>query len=567
MLRLFELTTMTRALLRDAPLRHRRLLPRAALAPFVALVLSASGPASAWALQPQRPATSGAPRCISLDEALRIADAQSEAVDVARAGVTRATGQRFQSRSQSLPQVGAVAGYTRLLQSQFSDLVATPVDTGPPAPPSLCAPRIPVNATPGERSAALAQATTCPSGSGGFDFTQTGFGAANQWTLGLQVSQNVYTGGRIQGQNAASDAQLRSANIEVSAQRAQTALDVTQAYYDAVLADQLVAIADSSVAQTAETLRQTKLGRELGTQSEFELLRAQVTHDNQQPDLIRSRRNRDIAYYRLKQLLNVPLDEQLALTTQIEGASGPLVPTIVTTSQPDTAVSSRAPVRELEEAVQTQQGLLKVAKSEKLPSVSITSGYQRLYFPLNAFPNITDARQNWNVGITASIPVFTGGRTKGSEMAAQASLDETRARLRQTREFAALDARVALSLLAEAEATWRASAGTAGQAQRAYSIDQVRYREGISTQTELTQSRLLLEQASANRALAARNLAVARVRLALLRDLPLQPLSTPDAAAGGAAAGQGLTRQQPQQQRAAQQTAGGQANPLGGITP
>jgi outer membrane protein TolC len=67
----------------------------------------------------------------------------------------------------------------------------------------------------------------------------------------------------------------------------------------------------------------------------------------------------------------------------------------------------------------------------------------------------------------------------------------------------------------------RASSGTAQQASRAYTIAEVRYREGISTQLELSESRLLLEQARANRATASRNLQVARMRLALLKDLPL----------------------------------------------
>jgi outer membrane protein TolC len=49
----------------------------------------------------------------------------------------------------------------------------------------------------------------------------------------------------------------------------------------------------------------------------------------------------------------------------------------------------------------------------------------------------------------------------------------------------------------------------------------VRYREGLSTQVELNDSRLLLQQASANAALAVRNLHVARMRVSLLRDLPL----------------------------------------------
>jgi outer membrane protein TolC len=49
----------------------------------------------------------------------------------------------------------------------------------------------------------------------------------------------------------------------------------------------------------------------------------------------------------------------------------------------------------------------------------------------------------------------------------------------------------------------------------------VRYRNGVSTQLELTDARLLLQQAEANRAIAARDLQVARARVALLPDLPL----------------------------------------------
>jgi hypothetical protein len=71
---------------------------------------------------------------------------------------------------------------------------------------------------------------------------------------------------------------------------------------------------------------------------------------------------------------------------------------------------------------------------------------------------------------------------------------------------------------------------------------------------ELSDSRILLQQAQANRALAARNLQVARVRLALLRDLPLQPggQSAPQAGAAmqgaGGAAGTGAGSRAGQQQ-------------------
>jgi outer membrane protein TolC len=222
-------------------------------------------------------------------------------------------------------------------------------------------------------------------------------------------------------------------------------------------------------------------------------------------------------------------------------------------------------VRESAEAVRAQEGQYRAARADRFPTLSLTSGYQRLFFPSSFLPTLNQYAENWNVGGSLSLSLFSGGRVTGSIEQARANLDEAKARLEQSRELAALDTRVALNQLQQAEAAFAASRGTAQQAQRAYSIDQIRYREGISTQTDLTQSRLLLEQATANQAQSARDLAVARARIALLRDLPLNTQ-----ALGGAAARATPAQQQPQQQQqqqpAQQQTpTSTAANPAGAV--
>ncbi|MEO8334844.1 MAG: TolC family protein [bacterium] len=519
---------------------------------------------------PLLPALAGAQqapgaRTLSLDEAIRLAARESEALQIARAGINRASGQVKQARSQYLPQVNSSLAYARTLRSQFSALASggggTDSTSTAPAPQALCSPQIPANATPAQVQAALAQASTCQAAAG-IDFSKVGFGARNAYTLGLAVSQNVYSGGRIEGQTAAADAQKRSAQIELTSQRAQLALDVTQAYFDAVLADRLVVIADTALAQTEDLLRQTQVGRQVGSQSEFELLRATVSRDNQRPTLIARRGDRDVAYFRLKQLLNLPLDAPVQLTTPIDEpaavtqliAANAVADTTAVAVSADTATANRATVRESEQALRAQEGQLKVARADRLPTFSLTSNYQRLFFPNNLLPTISQYSENWTVGGSIALSLFSGGRVTGQVEVAQANLDEARARLEQSKELAALDTRVAYNQLQSAEAAFSASRGTAGQAQRAYSIDQLRYREGLSTQTDLTQSRLLLEQANANQAQSARDLAVARARVALLRDLPI------NSAALGATAQRATAQpqqQQPQQQQRTQSTAAG----------
>lgn len=511
--------------------------------------------------------TTGTPRTLSLDEAVRIAESQSEAVRIARAGVQRAEGQQYQARSQRLPQLSGSAGYTRTLASQFSVAAGPPVDTTKPAPPPGPCDQylLDATATTAERLAGLEDASRCALGNNPFSsFGSLGFGAKNQYNLGLAFSQNLFAGGRISAQNAVANAGRRSADIELTAQRAQLRLDVTQAYFDAALADRLVALAESSAVQTDNVLKQTRLARTVGNVSEFDLLRAQVTSANQRPIVIQRQSDREVAYLRLKQLLNIPLEAPVSLTTAVDDsvATNAALVSIGITS--DTAAIDRATVRQAAEAIDAQQGLLKVAKAQRFPTLSLTSQYGKVAFPQTGLPQSGSFRTNWTIGVASQFPLFTGGRIKGDQLVAEANLREAQARYDQVREFAALDSRVTINNLLQARSAWEASQGTAEQAARAYAIAEVRYKEGISTQIELNDSRILLEQAVTNRALSARNLQVARVKLALLPDLPLQSTGTTQTQSQSAAATQQTQSQQTIPSTQAVQTQGQQTT---GIPP
>jgi len=543
---------------RKAQLRARRLgrILKVSLA-AAALLPPAIAPAQVTT-PPAVTMTATAPRTLSLDEAVRMAESQSEAIRIARAGVQRAEGQQYQARSQRLPQLAGSASYTRTLASQFSVAAGPAVDTTKPVPPPAPCDQylLDATATTADRLAGLEDASRCAIGGNPFSsFGSLGFGAKNQYNVGLAFSQNLFAGGRISAQNAVANAGRRSADIELTAQSAQLRLDVTQAYFDAALADRLVALAESSAVQTDNVLKQTKLARTVGNVSEFELLRAQVSSANQRPIVIQRQSDREVAYLRLKQLLNIPLDSPVELTTAVDdsAATNVALESIGITS--DTAAIDRATVKQAAEAIDAQRGLLKVAKAQRLPTLSLTSQYGKVAFPLTGLPQSGSFRTNWTIGVASQIPLFTGGRIKGDQLVAEANVREAQARYDQLREFAALDSRVTINNLLQARAAWQASLGTAEQAARAYSIAEVRYKEGISTQIELNDSRILLEQAVTNRALAARNVQVARVKLALLADLPLQSTGATQAQAQTQAT---AAQQSSQPAQAAQQQVQGQ---------
>jgi outer membrane protein TolC len=530
---------------------RRRLLRGAALA----AALLAATPAAA------QPNLAGGTRPLTLDEALRLAEDASEPVQIARAGLTRSRGQLVQAQSARLPQVNGTLSYSRALASQFQSIGggAEPDTTGPP-PPQGCGQYVPNPALPLEtRVDSLEHALNCTVNGGANPFAgfgDLGFGSENTWQFGFSLSQPLFSP-RIGAQNSIAQAGRTRAEIELNTQRAQLAMDVTQAYYDAALADRLVTIAEATLAQSDTTLSQTRLARQVGTQPEFDVLRAQVQRDNQVPLVLQRRADRDLAYTRLRLLLDMPADEPLALTTSLDETQAVPVARFAADAGllGDTSVALRAPVLQAQTLVTVQEGSLRIARSQRLPTVNLVSQYGRVAYPGGLLPGWNDFRSNWTVGAQLSMPIFTGGRIRGEEMVAEADLLEARARLRQTEDAARLDMRTALERLEQARAQYQASTGTVEQAARAYGIAQVRYREGISAQLELSDSRILLQQAQANRAVAARDLQIAQARVALLPYLPL------GAGGQGGGAQQNQQQAQPQQQPRQQQApAAGQSS-------
>jgi len=475
-------------------------------------------------------------RRISLEEAVSLARPNNESVGISYAVVFRKRKELKRSYSEFLPQLSTNLSYTYQIKSQYEIKGATNASGTPSCPIFTPDPTLPDP----QRIDSLEQSVRCLSALSPFAaFSSLPFGQKHQYNFGLSASQVLFSGSMIKGKTRAAKAGRRLAEIGVNSAEAQLTLDVTQAYYDAVLSDRLVEIAQAALDQADTTLRQTKAARAAGTQPEFELIRAQVTRDNQRPVVIRRRSDRDIAYLRLRQLLNLPLDQPLQLTTEL-GDSIPGLALQVDSVMGQITVAQRAPVRQATEAVTIQETLRGLATGQQFPTINLTSKYAKLAYPQTLVPDTKAFLTDWYVAVKLEMPLFTGGRIKGDKMVAQANLDEARLQLSRAQKLAAVDNQSTVAVLQAAAASWEASQGTVEQATRAYKIAEIRYQEGISTQTELLNSRLQQQQAEANRANAARDLQVALVRARLLPDLPLGA-----GEAGAAAQGAGFQLELP----------------------
>jgi outer membrane protein TolC len=473
---------------------------------------------------------------LTLEQVLSLAEPRSEGISIAAAAVRRAEADQIRARSGRLPQLSAAASYDRSLASEFDNVFNTG-GTGSTCPPLALNPQAALDA----RVAEIERAIDCGAVGGGFGSSIDGlenlpFGRRNTWRASLSFSQSLWSGGRNGAQISLAGVGREFAQLGLTTARAQLLYEVTQAYYDAVLSDQLVNIAAATLEQAGATLRQVEAGLNAGTQPEFEVLRARVNRDTQQPVLIRQRVNRALAYLRLKRLLDLPAEADLQLTDALSDENLPPPPVFVervsavenTLRSSDTpsltvgtlSLPERVAVEQASATVRTREASLKLTEAQRMPTVSFNSNYARIAYPDNVLVPSFD-RSNWTVGVSMSVPILTGGRQRGDEIVAREDLEQSRLQQKQAEELAALDTRSAWAELLAARAAWESTAGTVQQADRAYQIADVRYQSGVSTQLELSDARVQRQQAGANRALAARDLQVARARVALLPDLPI----------------------------------------------
>jgi outer membrane protein TolC len=469
---------------------------------------AAQQPAPSPAAPPAAPqAATAAARVLTLDDALTLAEARNESVLIAEAGVRRARGVEAQVHSQRLPQLTGTASYDRTLASEFDGIFDTD------------------SIGDGEDNA----------------FADLPFGQPNAYRLGLSFSQLIYAGGRERALEKQARLGRDVATLSVTSAKAQLALDVAQAFYDAALADRLVTIADETLAQATRSFEQTRAKREAGLVSEFELLRAQVDRDTLQSPRVRAGNTRDVAYFRLKQLLDLPLATPLQLAAQLDDprlAPAARFATRVAEAEAATQPRLRTAVTQADLGVQASEEGVVIADAQRKPAVALQSAAGIVNYP-STLPGFNDWRKNWTVSLGVQLPILTGGRIKAEQNIARADLDSAKAQLQLTKELSDLDDASARASLGAARADWEVAGGTIQQAARAYEIAELRFREGLSTQLELSDARLLLAQAQVNRARAARDLQLTRVRLALLPELPLGP----GAGAGtGAATGGGATQ-------------------------
>ncbi len=426
---------------------------------------------------------------LTLDAAVERALVQSEEIRLARAQVAEMNGQVREAFAGALPQINASVTYTRQFASIFQGLAGD--NNGDTSFTNI--------------------------------FKNSPFGAPNAWALEVTASQLLFSAGKVGAGLAAAKSAREAARLTQQESATDVAIRVRQAYLDVQYRHRLLGVAATAIEEARKQLRQVQLFHQAGTRAEYDLLRAQVDAANQEPAVVAAANDYEVALLELKRLINVPAEQPLELSTPLIADDG-TIPVVV---EEDLDAAQRPAVAAAEASVRVQEQLLRAVKADRWPTLSVSSTFSEQAFPSEIFPFGEQFRRNWNAAVKVSVPLFNGLRTEGTVARYRAQLDRALANRDGVREQATLDLVRAKGELQRTQVLLLARRETVQQAQQANRIAQVRYTNGLTTQLEVSDARLLLQQAQVNEAQAMRDylMAITQLERALGRPVKVEPRS------------------------------------------
>ena len=341
----------------------------------------------------------------------------------------------------------------------------------------------------------------------------------NTWAVGLTLFQPLYTGGMLTSSVTVGELMLDNAEQQAVEVRDDLTLNVTVAYFDAVLAARLEAIVEAQVRQVTEELEWVTLREEVGNAARIDVLRAQVDLANLEPDLVSARNAHTGALLDLRRLIN--LDEQAPI--RLVDSLTPDGFRAVSEDQLDqwaTAARLRPVLEIARRQVDVERQRVAIARATFRPRASLSASFAEEAVPTEVVPGLDDFFEDWTAGVVFSLPVFTGGERRATIGIAEHQVSQAELQLRQLEESIAVQVQLARAEITRAITLIEARAETVEQAIEVYRLSKLRFEQGQTTFLELGDAQLVLRQARANEAQAMHDYFLALARFLRAAGIP-----------------------------------------------
>lgn len=315
----------------------------------------------------------------------------------------------------------------------------------------------------------------------------------NYSSLGLQASQVIYNNDVLQAAKAAKYSRLYYKQNATSSQ-INVVADVSKAFFDVLLSEKQLDILNEDIVRLQRSLKDAYSRYQAGVVDKIDYKQATISLNNsiasrkQTEEAIKSKE----AYLKQIMGLNPNNDIQLAYdSTHYEQEAA-----IDTNLKLD--VNNRIEYQLLQTAKSLQNVNVSYYKWGFLPSLSANGVYDLIYLS-NKFSNLyNNTYPNAYVGLTLSLPIFTGGKRLQNLSRARLEVDRADLDIVNSRNTINTEYVQALAGYKSNFTNWQLLKQNVDLAKDVFNVVSVQYREGIKTYLDVIVAQSDLRTAELN---------------------------------------------------------------------
>jgi outer membrane protein TolC len=318
-------------------------------------------------------------------------------------------------------------------------------------------------------------------------------GALNNYSADLTVTQPLFRGGAISAGVRAARVYTALTDESVRSVAQDVILAVATAYYDVLLAQELVEVQKAGVEASKSALNEVERKKVAGVAKPYDVLRAQVELSNFEAAEIKERNQVNRAKTVLLLLMGVSQESDITLADEMTYIQmKPVFEEAVRV-----AFENRPDIYQAELQMRLQREALRVAYSYYFPSAdaSFTETWSR------PDPHDSMIRQwgnKWSGGISVNWTLFDGFKREGRIMQEAATLRKNRIQIIDAEEHALQQVEASVLSVQDADEFVQSQRLNLDRAQEALRLARVGKDAGVGTQVEVYDAQAAATQAMAN---------------------------------------------------------------------
>ena len=403
---------------------------------------------------------------LNLSKALEIALSENPTIKVADKEIEKKKYAQKGSYAALFPQINFAADYNRTLKKQV--MYMDGFDMG---------------------STKIPEGTEVPDMSKGIEV-----GRDNNWSLGFNASMPLVNASLWKSLS------ISALDVELSIEQARSSKismvnQVKKSFYGVLLANDSYRVFKESYDNAMENYLDIKKKYEQGTVAEYDLIRADVTVKNSEPNMLQALNSLTLAKWQLKALLGMNLETEINCEGSLVDFETELFADFLST---DTTLAENTDLKQIDLQTEQLKKTLMMQKFDYLPTLSLTGLYQ--WTSMNNDFKFRDYQ--WNpysmIGVSLSIPIFSGGSKYHKIKQTQVSMQQMDLQREDTKRNLQLAIKQYIDNMNTCIKKFDAAQKGVEQANRGYLIAQKRYDTGAGTLLEMNDAELALTQSKLN---------------------------------------------------------------------